>query len=139
MGKADQARHRSPVRRGTGAGRKRKKKNDTFGGVCETYFTIKLARQRSGPLVEKRFRKHLFPIFKDRPITEITDLDILGKVVNPRAAKTPEMARQLFNDLNTFFAWVIDQRTYTLKLNPCASIKIAAIVGERPLRRRILN
>jgi len=89
-------------------------------------------------MLRKRIERHLIPIFKES-IAEITDLDILGKVVNPRAVKTPEMARSLFNDLNTFFAWVIDQRTYGLKVNPCATIKISKIVGERPVRRRILN
>src|SRR5258705_9889725 len=59
----------------------------TFSAVCEAYFTIKLARQRSGPTIEKRVRKHMLPIFKDKPIAEITDLDILGKVVNPRVIK----------------------------------------------------
>jgi hypothetical protein len=56
------------------------------------------------------------------PIAEITDLDVLSKVVNPRAVKTAEMARSLFNDLNKFFRWAIDQRTYGLRLNPCATI-----------------
>lgn len=112
---------------------------NTFTAVANDYYERKLAKQRSGGILTKRIKKHLLPIFKDRPVTEITDLDILGKVVNPRAVKTPEMARSLFNDLNTLFSWVIDQRTYGLKLNPCASIKISKIVGERPLRRRILN
>jgi integrase len=112
---------------------------NTFGAIAGDYFERKLAKQRSGGNLTKRVKKHLIPIFKNTPITEITDLDILGKVVNRRAVKTPEMARSLFNDLNTFFGWVIDQRIYGLKVNPCATIKISKIVGKRPLRTRILS
>jgi integrase len=116
-----------------------KKKNNTFGSVAEDYFARKLAKQRSGKAIEKRVRNNLSPIFKDTPIAEITDLDILGKVVNPRTIKTPAMARQLFNDLGGFFSWVIDQRVYGLKVSPCATIKISKIVGKLTPRQRSLN
>jgi integrase len=112
---------------------------NTFRAIAVDYFERKLARQRSGKNLTKRIIKHLIPIFQDRPVAEITDLDILGKVVNPRAVKTPSMARSLFNDLHTFFGWAIDQRIYGLKANPCVGIKISKIVGERPVRKRILN
>lgn len=111
----------------------------TFGGVCEDYFARKLAKQRSGKMIEKRMRKHLFPAFEDAAISDITDLDILGKIVNPRAIKTPSQARQLFNDLGGFFSWAIDQRVYGFKASPCATIKISKIVGKIVHRRRVLN
>jgi integrase len=116
-----------------------KKKNTTFSSVCEDYFARKLAKQRSGKMIEKRMRKHLFPAFADAAISDITDLDILAKVVNPRAIKTPSMARQLFNDLGAFFSWVVDQRVYALKASPCATIKISKIVGRFVPRQRVLN
>jgi integrase len=111
----------------------------TFGAIAKDYFERKLAKQRSGEALKKRIEKHLLPIFENMPISEVTDLDILGKVVNPRAVKTPSMARSLFNDLYAFFTWVIDQRIYGLKVHPCASIKISAIVGKIEPRQRILN
>lgn len=46
----------------------------TFGKIAEVFFTDKLATQRSGETIEKRFRKRLFPIFEETPIAEITDL-----------------------------------------------------------------
>jgi integrase len=112
---------------------------NTFGGVAADYFDRKLAKQRSGGATKKRIENNLIPIFKDTAIAEITDLDILGKVVNPRAIETPAMARQLFNDLGGFFSWVIDQRIYGLKASPCATIKISKIVGKIRQRTRILN
>jgi integrase len=114
-------------------------RSNTFAAIAEGYFTDKLVTLRSGPAVEKRFRKYLFPIFGTSPIAEITDLDILGKVINPLKARTKSMARQRFNDLYTFFEWAIDQRIYGLKLNPCSLIKITKIVGKIGKRKRILN
>jgi integrase len=112
---------------------------NTFVGIMNDYFERKLAKQRSGPAIRKRIEKNQLPIFKDTPIAEITDLDILAKVVNPRVVKTPSQARQLFNDLGGFFAWVVDQRVYGLRLSPCATIKISKIVGKIVPRQRVLN
>ena len=112
---------------------------NTFSAITKDYFERKLAKQRSGETQRKRMESNLLPIFKDWPITEITDLDILGKVVNPRAIETPVMARALFNDLGGFFSWVIDQRIYGLKVSPCATIKISRIVGNIVPRQRTLN
>lgn len=111
----------------------------TFAAVVEEYFTDKLASQRSGKTIEKRFRKRLVPIFAHQPIAEITHLDILRRVVNPIKGQTPVQARQLFNDLGGFFSWVIDQHVYGLKDNPCATIKISKIVGKIVPRQRVFN
>lgn len=111
----------------------------TFTAVAQDFFREKLARQRSGEIIKKRFEKRLIPIFTDQPITEITDLDVLSKVVNPIKAQTPSQARQLFNDLGGFFAWVIDQRVYGIKASPCSTIKISKIVGKIVPRQRVLN
>jgi integrase len=112
---------------------------NTFGGIMNDYFERKLAKQRSGVAIRKRIEKNQLLIFEETPIAEITDLDILAKVVNPRVVKTPSQARQLFNDLGGFFAWVVDQRIYGLKASPCATIKISKIVGKIVPRQRVLN
>jgi integrase len=112
---------------------------NTFGAIADDYFARKLAKQRSGNSVWKRIENNLLPVFKDRPVAQITDLDILAKVVNPRVIGTPAMARQLFNDLGGFFSWLIDQRIYGLKVSPCATIKISKIVGRIAPRQRVLN
>ena len=112
---------------------------NTFDAIAESYFTDKLATLRSGATTTKRFRKHLLPILGSTPMVEITDLDILGKVINPIKARTKATARQRFNDLYAFFEWAIDQRIYGLKLNPCSLIKITKLVGKVGKRKRILN
>jgi integrase len=112
---------------------------NTFGAIADDYFLRKLDKMRSGDTVKKRIENNLLPVFKHTPVTEITDLDILAKIVNPRVIKTPAMARQLFNDLGGLFSWIIDQRVYGLKVSPCATIKISKIVGRITPRQRVLN
>jgi Arm DNA-binding domain len=53
---------------------------NTFAAVSGDYFARKLVKQRSGESVRKRIESNLIPIFEDKPIAEMTDLDILGKV-----------------------------------------------------------
>ena len=77
----------------------------TFGGIMADYFAMKLAGQRSGKAIRKRIEKQQLPVFKDTPIAEITDLDILAQVVNPRRVETPAMARSLFNELTCLNRW----------------------------------
>jgi integrase len=111
----------------------------TFGSVAEHWFTRKLAKQRSGKTIEREVRVHLFPIFEKKPMGDITDLDILNKVINPRVEKTPQMARQLLANLSKLYSWAIDQRVFGLTSNPCATIKPSKVIGKIVRRQRALN
>jgi hypothetical protein len=115
------------------------KSNNTFGSVAEHWFIRKLGTQRSGETIQREVRRHLFPLFEKRPMSEITDLDILNKVINPRVGETPQMARQLLADLNKFYSWAIDQRVYGLAVNPCATIKPSKVIGKIVRRQRALT
>jgi integrase len=112
---------------------------NTFASVCEDYIAVKLGTVRYGPEVEKRMRKYLIPPFKETPITEITDIAIISKVVTPRLRKTPSMARKLLNDVKTFLTWTVDQRVYGLKISPAVSVKTARVVGPIKPRQRVLT
>jgi integrase len=111
----------------------------TFSGVAEDWFLRKLSTQRSGKTVEREVRRHLFPVFEKRAITEITDLDIITKVINPRIRETPQMARQLLANLGKLYSWAIDQRVYGVKTSPCATIKPSKVIGKIVRRQRTLN
>jgi integrase len=118
---------------------KAKLRANTFASICEDYIAVKLSTVRYGPEVEKRMRKHLIPTFDATPITEITDIDIISKVVTPRLRKAPSMARKLLNDMKTFLTWVVDQRVYGLKMSPAVSVKTARVCGPVKRRQRTLN
>jgi integrase len=116
-----------------------KKDTTTFSAVAEDWFRRKLSTQKSGGIIERETRTHLIPIFGKRAITEITDIDIITKVINPRIQKTPQMARQLLSDLSKLFSWAIDQRIYGLKTNPCTTVKPSKVIGKIVKRQRTLT
>jgi integrase len=116
-----------------------KKKENTFASVAEDWFVRKLAKQRSGETIKREVMRHLFPILGQRPISEITDIEILKKIVNPRVDKTPQMAREHLANISKLFSWAIDQRIYGLTTNPCSTIKPSKIIGKIVRRQRVLN
>lgn len=111
----------------------------TFKAVAEDYFVRKLATLKSGARTRQRFERHLFPKLAKKPVGEITDLDVLAKVVNPRVHRTPKQAGQLLNDLKTFFNWVVEQRVYGLTVSPLIQLKTAKLVGKIKRRQRVLS
>jgi integrase len=119
----------------------------TFEAVAEHYITLKLATLRSGAKTAKRFRRRIIPIFKDlrglggevKTLAEITDLDILGKLVNPVLRLSPSSARQLLNDTKTFLTWAADQRVYGITTSPAAAIKTGKVTGKIKRRQRVLT
>jgi len=113
---------------------------NTFGAVFEDYVASKLGALKSGDKIEHDMRANLLDHFKDKPITEITDVDILTQVVNPRLRSGRSMGRYLLDLLKMFFNWVVEQRgTYGLKISPAYGLKTAKIFGKAKRRQRILN
>jgi integrase len=127
--------------------RRAQAKETTFEAVAENYITLKLATLRSGAKTTKRFRRRIIPIFKVlrglggevKTLAEITDLDILGKLVNPILRDAPVSARQLLNDVKTFLTWAADQRIYGITASPAASIKVSKVTGKIKRRQRVLT
>jgi integrase len=129
---------------------------NTFGAVFEDFKREKLDKERKGAEVARdirnnflggkepegrgaRPRKAVDPKnWRDRPITEITDLDVL-RVINVKKASAPAHARNLLGAIRRMFEWTIDQRVYGLKENPCRDIKPAKVIGKKKKRTRVLN
>jgi integrase len=77
-------------------------------------------------------------VWDKRPVTDITDLDILA-VINAKKKDAPSQARNLLAHASRLFAWAVDQRVYGLKASPCQNLKPAKIIGKKRSRRRILG
>jgi integrase len=78
------------------------------------------------------------PQWGRRPVTDITDLDILN-VVKAKRQTAPAQARNLLGIAKRLFAWAVDQRCYGLKTSPAVELKPTRIVGEKVSGDRILN
>jgi integrase len=115
-----------------------KKQENTFAAVAEAFIAEKLPSERKGREVERDIRREFLPAWGKRPITEITDLEILA-VVKAKGRTAPAQARNLLGIAKRLFSWAVDQRIYGLKVSPADGLKPTKIIGERTSRDRILS
>jgi integrase len=115
-----------------------RKQRTTFGAVAEDFIREKLPGERAGRFVERDIRNSFLPLWGSKPITDITDLDILA-FIRAKKATAPVHARNLLTVLRRVFGWAIDQRTYGLTVNPCANLSPNKIIGKKVKGDRILT
>jgi integrase len=118
--------------------KEQKRRKNTFASVAEDFIVEKLPKERSGKDAERDLRNVFVAEWGERPITEITDLDVLG-VIKAKAKDAPVYARNLLALLKRLFNWAIDQRVYEMQWSPCERIKPRSIFGERVPRQRKLS
>ena len=63
---------------------------------------MKVRKERDGKATERNFRTYFIAAWGDRPINEITRLDVLA-IVNAKKRRAPEMARSLLIMVSRFF------------------------------------
>jgi integrase len=111
---------------------------NSFAAVAEAFIADKLPSERKGREVERDIRRAFLPLWGKRPITDITDLDVLA-VINAKKRKAPSQARNLLGTASRLFSWAIDQREYGLTASPCQNLKPTKIIGEKASGDRILS
>lgn len=115
-----------------------RKQENTFSSVAEDWFKDKLPSERKGPEVERDVRGQFIAAWGKRPITDITELDVLA-VIKAKRRTAPAQARNLLGHARRLFSWAIDQRIYGLTASPCEHLKPSKIVGEKVTGDRILS
>lgn len=115
-----------------------RQRENTFSAVAEDFIKEKLSAERKGKEVERDLRRDLISVLGPRPVTEITDLEILG-IINAKKRTAPAQARNLLGVVKRFFSWVVDQRVYGLKTSPAADLKPTKIIGKKVRRQRTLR
>jgi integrase len=114
------------------------RQENTFGIVFQAFATEKLSTERKGEEVKRDIRNNFLPRWETRPITDITELDVLA-VINAKKKTAPAQARNLFGEIRRLFDWAVEQRVYGIATNPCQNIKPAKIIGKKKRRQRILT
>ena len=110
----------------------------SFAAVAEDFITGKLSQERSGKVTERTIRNVFIAAWGDRPISEITTLDVL-EIINTKKRTAPKMAGNLLVIIRRFFNWVIDQHVYGLTASPCDRLSVVKLVGPMSARDRRLN
>lgn len=110
----------------------------TFGAVAGDFIRDKLSGERRGREVARELKNELVARWGDRPITEITDLDIVG-VIRAKKRTAPTAARNLLALAKRFFRWVKAQRVYGLKASPVDGLTAKDFDLEASRRDRTLS
>ena len=111
----------------------------TFAAVVEDFIREKLATERKGREVERDIRREFIPAWGNRPIADITALDVRAVVKTVRDRGARYQAHNLLGYARRLFAWAIDQQCYGLDTSPCDRLKPRAIIGKKDPRTRVLT
>jgi integrase len=114
------------------------KRKNTFGAVAEDFIADKLPTERKGQDVEQDIRRDLIPAWGDRPIVDITPLDVRA-LVRSIKERGFYQAHNTLTTLRRMFGWAIDQQVYDLQMSPCDRLKPKVLIGEKQPRQRILS
>lgn len=115
-----------------------KRQANTFAAVADDFFADKLSAERKGAEVERDIRREFVSRWGKRPITDITEDDVLA-VIRAKKRTAPAQARNLLGIAKRFFTWAIDQRSYGLKSSPAEYLRPSKIIGEKVSRDRVLT
>lgn len=111
----------------------------SFGTVAEDWLKDAVrGKQRQGRTVELDLNREFIPRWGDRPITDITALDVRDAVMEIKA-RAPSQARNVLGHLKRRFAWAAAQQIYGLDQNPADRLKPHAIIGKKNVRQRVLT
>ena len=110
----------------------------SFANVAEAFVSDKLRKERSGKVAERDLRGVFVTAWADRPVSEITKLDVL-EIINTKKRTAPQTARCLLVLIKRFFGWAVDQQTFGLSVSPCDRLSGKKLIGELRPRDRRLN
>jgi integrase len=116
----------------------RKQKN-SFDAVAEEFIKRHVAKTRKAAVVERELRREFIDRWSGRPVTDITQHDVVAVIDEVVDRGAPYQARNLFGHIRTLFNWAIARGVYGIEHSPCDRLKIRALAGEKKARTRILN
>jgi integrase len=116
-----------------------RRRQTTFAVVVEAWLADPAMRAtRTAASVAREMRSIFVPLWGERPITEITTLDV-RETIKAKSATAPAQARNLLGHLQRLFAWAVAQQAYGLETNPTAPLKPARLLGRKVMRKRVLS
>jgi integrase len=116
----------------------RKQKN-TFAAVAEDFIKRALSKNRTGADVARELRREFVGRWAARPITEITQHDVVAVLDEVVERGAVYQAHNLFAHVRRLFNWAISRGVYGLEHSPCDRLKPGDVIGARHVRQRVLT
>lgn len=118
--------------------RQRRRKN-SFAAVAEDFIRREVKKKRRGAAMERDLRQEFIARWAERPVTEITQHDVLAVLDEVIDRGAPYQAHALFGHVRRLFNWAIGRGSYGLTASPCDRLKPSDAIGKRVARTRTLN
>jgi integrase len=116
----------------------RRQKN-SFAAVAEEFVKRHVSKTRKAAIVERELRSEFIARWGARPITDITQHDVVAVIDEVVDRGAPYQAHNLLGHVRTLFNWAIARGIYGLERSPCDRLKPAAVIGKKLARTRVLN
>ena len=96
-----------------------------------------VTEQRQIAETTRILRKELAGAWRDKLLHDITRRDVKDRVTEIAERGSPAMARNVLTAAKVFFEWAVDEEY--LDASPAAGISPKKVIGERPIRDRVLQ
>jgi integrase len=116
-----------------------RKRENSFAAVAEQFIKRHVAKTRKAAIVERELRREFINRWGNRPITDITQLDVVAVIDEVVERNAPYQAHNLLGHVRTLFNWAIARGVYGVDRSPCDRLRPAAVIGKKQARQRVLN
>lgn len=116
-----------------------RQQENSFAAVAEQFIKRHVSKTRKAAIVERELRGEFIDRWGARPITDITQHDVVAvidKVVDRGASY---QAHNLLGHIRTLFNWAIARGIYGIDRSPCDRLRPAAVIGKKLARHRVLD
>jgi integrase len=112
---------------------------NSFAAVAGDYIRRHVAKTRKAAIVERELRREFVARWSTRPITEITQHDVVAVLDEAVERGALYQAHNLFGHVRTLFNWAVARGIYGLDRSPCDRLKPGAVIGRKLARSRTLT
>jgi integrase len=116
----------------------KQKLGNTFSAVTEAYIAEHLKAKRRGAKDTQEIRREILPVWKDRPIADISRLDVIA-LIKPIARRAPTTAHLILNHVKRIFSWAVHEGAWGLEYSPALMVSPKKLIGQKNVRQRVLS
>jgi integrase len=115
-----------------------KAKAVTFGALAEEFIKRHAARKRSARNIELLIRRELIPRWGDKPVGDVSRIDVVDLMDEIVDRGHPAAAHQVFGYAKRVFSWALSRGTYGIEASPFDRLKRGDLLGAKGSRTRLL-
>jgi integrase len=116
-----------------------RRQENSFAAVAEDFIKRHVSKTRKAAIVGRELRREFIDRWGARPITDITQHDVVAVLDEAVDRDAPYQAHNLLGHVRTLFNWAIARGVYGVDRSPCDRLKATAVIGKKLARKRILN